>query len=387
MSKNDLSLDFHASLEERLKPIGAEFHNDLMFAMSRGALELFTSNVLKYFLDHYPRESLSVRALFDANASKDDQLQVYREKRHLDLVAESESSRWVVENKVFSIPNRDQLKRYIDLDFPWASGAKPQEHPVVQYSLLSLFTTPFTLEDVSRNQNRNVFWKLVSYMDLVAELEKLNFQAFATPDDAMLLHRFRILIRRLVDLKDVVDPAKFLSEPFITNLDDPELKGTWLTSSAMKLRASAAVEEIGRRSGSDLPGEFGVGFSNGNATLEYLVSSAYSPKTKVAWQVQGTQLRLGMFFDEGDLHGRSPLKKERRIERTEEEWSDWFDFSAAGSIVDDPSLHPRDKDTWNHFAPSMVYKKRHISPTASNEDVLSVLAELTRKATHFAQSH
>ncbi|MFJ9909094.1 PD-(D/E)XK nuclease family protein [Streptomyces sp. NPDC101152] len=88
---------------------------DVVFAMSRGSKELFHSDTLAWYVEHHP---VVGEALLDAwrgpQGPRDTgPVRVRREWRNLDLVVEYPGhAPLVIENKVFSLPDTDQLNAY-----------------------------------------------------------------------------------------------------------------------------------------------------------------------------------------------------------------------------------------------------------------------------------
>jgi hypothetical protein len=188
------------TLEESIEPLLKQLDRDLLWSMSRAAQELFHSNTLAFLMEHYPEEALPIRRLFDPDAS--GTLRVHRELRNLDLVGEGPASRFVVENKLYSLPYPKQLRRYLEKELPWSKGHGPKGANDTTYSLLTLMEPVF---DPSP-------WSRVTYEDLANALNSLNSADFGRDSD--LVTRYRALVRRLIDLKDIVDPRSHLDEPF-----------------------------------------------------------------------------------------------------------------------------------------------------------------------------
>lgn len=79
----------------------------LIYRMSNGSHELFHSNVIAWMLEH---DHLFAGVFF--SELKGQPYQVFREKKHMDIVLETDSGAYVIENKFKSLPGAYQLERY-----------------------------------------------------------------------------------------------------------------------------------------------------------------------------------------------------------------------------------------------------------------------------------
>ncbi len=98
--------------QPRIEALCSQLVADPIFAMSLGSKELFHSNLLGWFLEQFPPVA-EVFAAAWSGPGPVAALRVLREQRHLDLVAEVPGYQAVVvENKMFALPEEDQLDRY-----------------------------------------------------------------------------------------------------------------------------------------------------------------------------------------------------------------------------------------------------------------------------------
>jgi len=84
-----------------------ELKRSLLYKMSNGSHELFHSNVLAWMLEH---DHDFAGVFFEE--LKGQSYTVSREKKHMDIVLETDSSVYVIENKFKSLPGAYQLERY-----------------------------------------------------------------------------------------------------------------------------------------------------------------------------------------------------------------------------------------------------------------------------------
>jgi hypothetical protein len=196
-------------------------------------------------------------------------------------------------------------------------------------------------------------------------------------DDANLFSRYRKLVRRLIALKDAVDPRARPDEPFSLTPAMSEISLKWFLGPLQRMRYTGLVELVAQHQ--DAQTDFGVGLSNTKGLAEYL--HPLTMHRHVGWQLQGDDLRLVVLFRERGLSGKGLDAKARRARRAEDHWTDWFDFGALPETVQLVLTNVGTKPgKWNHYDPDFVYRYRRIAPTASSAEVAAALASLTERA-------
>ena len=96
-----------------LKELVAALAADPLFAASQSSKELFHSNMLAWYLRRWPQVRGRLAKAWDLRRDQNDQVVIHRERHHLDLMIESAGRPvLVVENKVFALPDEDQLRGY-----------------------------------------------------------------------------------------------------------------------------------------------------------------------------------------------------------------------------------------------------------------------------------
>jgi hypothetical protein len=100
---------------------------------------------------------------------------------------------------------------------------------------------------------------------LIATLDSLDVQLFGR--DADLVARYRTLVRRLIDLKDMVDPSSNLGEPFTVNHLLGKMHLKWFDGPLQRMRFTGLGQAVHRELGT-AAGGFGVGLSNTKGILE-----------------------------------------------------------------------------------------------------------------------
>lgn len=93
----------------------ADLKNSPIFAGSLGSKELFHSNIWAFLIEH---EQEFLKAFFpecgNQEVLSEDKKGVRREFHHMDLTIETETNLFVIENKIKSLPRKEQLNNYRD---------------------------------------------------------------------------------------------------------------------------------------------------------------------------------------------------------------------------------------------------------------------------------
>ena len=152
-------------LAESVQPLVDAFEDDMLWAQSRAAQELFHSNTIAWLLGHHPVACGAVIDLLGAHSyGRIESLDVRRELHDLDIVVDPHASPGiVVENKLYSVPYRRQLLNYLEKSVPWSSGHGASGAPGTRYVLLSLMQPAFVLPDP---------WRHVGYDELLDALTR-----------------------------------------------------------------------------------------------------------------------------------------------------------------------------------------------------------------------
>ena len=125
-------------LLERVLPLLDAFEHDLLWAQSRGGQELFHSNTIAWLLKNFPGPTVPVLELLGATQYQGvRQVEVWRERRHLDIVIDPVGARpkIVVENKLYSVPYPAQLIKYNTHPLPWSPDHDESGAPDTRYAL------------------------------------------------------------------------------------------------------------------------------------------------------------------------------------------------------------------------------------------------------------
>lgn len=332
----------------------AALDQEPLFHMSLGSKELFHSNFLAWFADRFPEPAAAVFSPWSEPMPGAPAGRSKREAGHLDLVLHlPDLAPIVVENKVFSVPDEEQLDRYAK------STVAQRKVGGTRYAcvLLSLMSPGWT----SYNG-----WRVLRYREL-AEALRAHMAHIRTADAFAedLVEHYVVLISRLVELFEVLGSPAANESLLLTGSIASDLKRARLSAGVQKARASCVARELRRsvaeRGWSGI--HVGYGFTNGTSLLEGFFPQGMGGKDpagdELGWQLQGTQFRLAV--KTGVLQGRA--HREEREDYVAERYSDWFDFKPleaiagiGGETLVDEVLGGR----WNYqsYNPNFVYRYR-----------------------------
>lgn len=339
-----------------------------LFHMSLGSRELFHSNLLAYLFKTYPQEALILLngSLREGPAKE---LEIQREENHIDLrVTFPGFKPIVIENKVKSLPDLDQLD-----DYAWAFAKED-----VEFLLLSLAPKPWPGE-------KHGNWKYLGYAELrdrlilMAEQIKLNRGPCF---DVGVIQHYASMIAGLIEVAEQAKPT--LEDLFFRQDLRPLLHKGRVDSLYYKLRAGylknsirVAIEQLIRRKHldpekyfyrddslrankvplklvqSDLPQfKVGSGFTNGTALVDVFCKLP-DKEDVLGIQLQYPQFRL--FIQTPDGLTRTPREK-RAQDILQSSWN-WFNFDPLRRVLGtDVKLRPEDDSKWGGFEKDFVHR-------------------------------
>jgi hypothetical protein len=357
-------------LLERIVPLLDAFENDLLWAQSRAGQELFHSNTIAWLLRNFPAPCAPLLELLGA-ARYDgaSQINVWRERRHLDIVIDpvGASPKVVVENKLYSVPNPAQLSKYNAYPLPWSPCHGECGAQGTQYVLLSLLTPSFPLPCP---------WVHVGYRDLAGALDQIDADALGRTSGQFI--RYRALAHRLVALAEAVDPAQALDEQFSATDAVAQLPGGGLDGAIARMRFSGLAQVI--QTHFDETKSFEVGGNRGGI-ITY--QRRLADKRGIGWQFQENQLRFYITVEDPDLQGEP--KRVAREAIVETQHADFFDhFDAEAIVGSDLRVKTYAPGEWLGFNPDFVYRHRPVKPAVSTARLAQALASMTTRVDDFA---
>ncbi|MGH3767041.1 MAG: hypothetical protein ACRDTX_18115 [Pseudonocardiaceae bacterium] len=347
------------SAEERavlVEQLVRELDDDLVFALSLGSKELFHTNLLGWFAQHQPSVGAALLREWDPHAEP-ALLRARREWRHLDLVLEEVAAdgtpgqaRVVVENKMFALPDLDQLRDYgrvINTDLKGAPS-------LVLLSLADPGWPTSRWDDGAGNVWRHVtYTSLAEVLAAVAHPQDTDYFPLATLTGWMTtvdrLGRLSELVCQPGPAEPVLLPQELSSRLAEIRLDAP----------VQKLRAHHVATELRRLLGDPLPEDVSVSASltNGLGLVEAFVR--VGDNIEAGWQLQGTQWRMAVRVGKDHpLYGRGDKDDPRARLADQSGWMTFRDGPFEG-LPARPVPRVGTPDVCK-FSPNFVYRYVHV---------------------------
>jgi hypothetical protein len=315
-----MNSDFRSAAERiEANPLGR-----LMY----GNRELFHSNLIAWFFDVLPEAADAVfRPLTVAGPGKPRK--VHREAENLDLVFDwPDAAPLVIENKVFSLPNKAQLDLYAAKVAKWGSDA--------QLVLLSASSPSFAATG----------WHYLSYADLADRIDEALLPGNSYELETM--RRYAALARDLHALLELVSIESAGEPVWMSDAQLDVISSSQMRGGLVKARGRRVAELINREiPGLEQPSD--SGFTRNTPLVEALeYVYAYGAHMHAGWQLQGRQFRLVVVFHDESVRGKSVASRNAR-EQLARSMPRLFAFPAA--------LAGRSgRNEFNHFAPAFVYQ-------------------------------
>lgn len=168
--------------------MGNELLKSPMFNLSMTSKELFHSNLLYWISIEYRNEFVYIMNYLGVSTNKWPKDWVsHREKDHFDLsITDKENKQYymILENKVKSIPYKEQLDKY----------SEKVKKGTPEFVLLSLSTHLFGLDQISG-------WKIKNYCDLASAFDKI-LPNIHDSYHRMLLEDYLLIIKELHNLQE-----------------------------------------------------------------------------------------------------------------------------------------------------------------------------------------
>lgn len=214
-----------------METIIKQLRNNPIFSMSLGSKELFHSNFLEY-LWHVNRDSFInvVNEFLPHPLEENQQYEIGREVENFDICIYHEENKkrvydLVIENKVKSIPYKEQLMEY---------EKKANNSPCCKFILL-------TLSDDFPDKDNVERWKILRYDELRKSIEKYYISENTSKESHLrYIIDYCDFLEQLVSLKELIIPKDFANEE--SKLFEAEsikcLKSVRLHDLYIKLRCS-----------------------------------------------------------------------------------------------------------------------------------------------------
>jgi hypothetical protein len=318
-----------------------------------GQRELFHSNVLAWFFEQFPREADEIFCPGPSEAGS-PRREVLREHKHIDLWMNwSKDYSHAIENKVFSLPDAEQLKRY-------AREVIQPERPGATMTLLSLLD-PHWPADAFAVPGAGT-WKYLSYGTLAGLME----EALPHSDDyaTQTVRKYAAMVRAL---EVVVKSSTVVSAD--EGMDVPAWIAERVTSSQllqtlrkMRVRNFAALltDELQRALPMDISCSANYGKGGPHLTAWAPLDSMEEMSPLVGFQIEGSQFRLIAVLPDLANHNGGTLAQRLAWGR-DNGWA--FEFSdELASILDVKSAvdMPKPPKQFNKYDPDFIYRYRKV---------------------------
>lgn len=334
--------------------------------LSLGSKELFHSNLLGWLLE--TDEELT-RSLFDhfLQPGPCNTFRVRRESHHLDLVIELPGAApIVIENKVFSLPEEEQLERYS------ADNIRALGLGEAQKVLLSL-------TDPGWENAEHRGWVHVPWASLSGRLAK--HLAMTRPEGDFVRELAARWESLLWDLSQVLELTRpLLGESLLLDGDRRAvLDAVRIGDAVEKARVRRFRHDLARLLGPDVMRRVDLSSAFGSGGPIVDIKVPLSDGALLGWQLQGQQWRRFLIAPE-ELQGKAPDLKQARIAYAQSQHLEWFDLSAVSAMI---ACLPAPNADFKHYAPGFVYDYVKV-PEATIAELLKLAAVETERALAYA---
>lgn len=298
-------------MKEEINNAVKTLNDSLLYQMSLGSRELYHSNVWAWLMK---KDSRYIKVFFDSfDSDKYDEVKIERESHHRDVVVflkgKNDDYRYlVVENKIKSLPNREQLERYNEnLKY------NKQQYKQADSIYTGIIQTLKEKVEIPNGVGEKKVWVWVGYENIAKRIRECTDEIFDDKDkDEAYLKQ--VIIEYCNNINDTV---KLLKEALSHDPEkyhyacDSNLKEVRLGEIFIKLKAALFLNyvkehfmkklEEARPLGFD-DDIFGLGFSHGNAIIDIAygnkVKNEKTNYTRIGIQLQGNEFR---WFVESDI--------------------------------------------------------------------------------------
>lgn len=373
-----------------MEKILEELNKNPMFRLSLGSKELFHSNFLAFLWDQNPKaflellndlchNSIQVEDLFRKEPTLD------REKENFDICihhkegkGEKEIYDIIIENKVKSIPYKEQLEDYEN------KVKQHQDNNTTTYILL-------TLADNFPNANNIKGWTIVSYKTLAEKLEsKKNDFSSSNQQILQYIEDYIHFIEQLTPLKDKILEDLKNNGPYHQQEDINTFHKYKLSDLYIKLRGAYFIglikdklESTYKKNGVDVEYFTSSKFEerrrggNGEKTMIWLHSGMNRGKSTVTasinpansehlyeLQIEGDQYRH--MFNQNGLIAKRLIVSNKLLKIP------YFDNNKLPNRVKNSWAGERD---FNQYKPNCLYKYVKFNPETTVNEMIEILID------------
>lgn len=346
----------------QLQDLVQEFTADLLFALSLGSKELFHSNLLGWLAERHRGVGDALLGLWDPERPV-SAVGARREWQHLDLVLDELTAsgdhgptRVVVENKMFALPDLEQLRKY---------GSTVRQRLEGSPSLILLSLADPGWPRGTWTDDGGSVWQFCSYRSLASAVSATNLPPGTDHYTVATLDKWKDMLDRLDRLVELVGNPE-PDEPFrLPNPIRELLVTARLDGPIQKLRAHYLADRL-RRHLSDLDDvSVAAGLTNGVGFVEAFVP--VGDGVQAGWQLQGAYWRMAIrVAKEHKLYGRGEAQVAARARLAERSGWARFDQTAFSDLPTKPTL----KDgtpAYGRFSPDFVYRYVKVEKVTTQE--------------------
>ena len=280
---------------ENIKNCVESLKKSPLYNLSMANKELFHSNFLAWFGNQYKDEFKDLmNKLLGKNVLEDNNFRIEREYKHFDIcVKVNDNEKILIENKVKSVPTKEQLKGYMD-------EVKNKECKFI------LLTMTQELQDLSNADG----WTVISYRKLSENMSDHLNDCY----HSSLLEDYRNYVNNLQDIIEIYDKE----ENYNSKPKDNRLKELGIHDICGKRKAQTLYKKLCEACSnknidivsdlndlSDNNIYIGWGYTNSTPLIEVKFKPRFKPSKDVSdvviIQIQGKQYRHAVeFFCKGN---------------------------------------------------------------------------------------
>jgi hypothetical protein len=328
-----------------------------LFNLSLSSKELFHSNFIAWIVDMYPEAfgKILCEKLEILNTNSKLKTPVSREKLNIDLILEFENFKIIIENKVKSIPNKEQLidykenKKFVQDD---------------KFVLLTLIPPSFDVKEIG--------WSILTYKELANSIQKLTSEI----EDGYHISILKDYIAFIEALSDLTAPLNELPINYDFNLYN-QFHQVRLHDLYTKFVFSGLKEKIYESLKSKLGADNvfvdkkynGRDFSNLNKAFinfayvrgKGVINIDYSNHEGITYGIMLDGYKYLHYI--WAIESKEDLKKSNANEFREKE--EWFTFESRGES------YPKVTTNFNKFDKSMIYRSVKIKKELLINDLIN----------------
>ena len=302
LKDNDMNKKTTSIIEEQLQRL----NRSPLFAISLSGKELSHSNFWAWLLEQevegkHPFIEVFIPDFYQNGCTF---ISVEREKEHVDLTITykneaNETEVLIIENKIKSIPTKEQLKRYEE--------KIGKQHLTITGILTGLYAS-LDIKELGK-------WSFLSYQEIANRIMNIQ-ELHATMDFADYIYQYAEDIEVLYNLfqsKMKQNKGKYI-------IRDEDLEKIRYSDIYVKLKGSEFMEEINKRLTFEVYKDWakpvcGFSFNHKKPTLSIVFSQRIDedPTKEIGMigvQIEGDQFRIyGGASQEGDYHEKTVIEK------------------------------------------------------------------------------